>query len=622
MKAISLRSLAAVVLLTASVSSQGILPYLPKGTMMAMSAPDLTRSMAKFEQMPLAKMWAENEVQTFVADLKTMAMAQLDAGMAQMRQMHEQGAMPVDPDELMKLRLNGGTFAITQLGMAGGDSDPMPKVGLVLHLDFGDSAPAWNGLMQMGLGMLEAQAGDGITKSERMIGDVKMLTLAPKDPPGLEMALNIAMVPNGVLIGSLESDVSTIVENMQAKKVSLAADPGYQAATKSLNPSGAECEMFMAPDTLVGFALSALRVATKQNARLRMIDVDGVERALQAMGMRNLGTMGMTSSYVDGKSITRSFQADPKGGTASTKTIDTSFLKWVPKDAVSFSASTLDMASIYDRLLKGLMAYDEEFGQQMLARLAKLEGQLGFTLRGDLFGSLGDHVISWSMPMGTISSAPEMAVLVKVENQEKLVGALQNLAALTNGMIEIEEGKKRGLTAYQVHINFDPSQGMGGMNPFDMFQPTFAFKNGYMVAGFSASDIKRVFQRMDREDDPKGDIRSNKEFAAVATSIPQGVDSLAFTDWKAQFESFYQLATGLLAFVPMPEDVPIDMSLLPDSATLTKHLFASLSYSKTDANGSESVSVSPFGPEVWMAFGALLGVGGAAAVVGIDRGGF
>ena len=71
----------------------------------------------------------------------------------------------------------------------------------------------------------------------------------------------------------------------------------------------------------------------------------------------------------------------------------------------------------------------------------------------------------------------------------------------------------------------------------------------------------------------------------------------------------------------MGEDVPIDMSLLPDSGTLTKHLFGSFSYSTAVEGGSESVSVSPFGPETALLLGVV--VGGAAATVGVmSRRGF
>jgi hypothetical protein len=262
-----------------------------------------------------------------------------------------------------------------------------------------------------------------------------------------------------------------------------------------------------------------------------------------------------------------------------------------------------------------LNAYDPEFAKKAMEHLAKIEQQLGFSIRNDFFGAIGDHAITWSMPIGTISSAPEIAVLVKVTDDKKLVTVFKNLAKLTNGIVEIEEGEKRGVMVYQLKVNFDPTEGMGGVNPFDVITPTFAFKNGYLVFGFSPSDIKRVFTRMDRkDDDPKNDIRGNKEYAAIASSIPTGLTSLSFTDWKSNFESLYGVVTGVLAFVPMGDQVPIDMSLLPESASLTKHLFASVSWSKSDGVATESVSMGPFGPEVWLLLAGMIGAAAGVAV--------
>ena len=101
----SVRSLTTLAALTASLAAQGMLPYLPKNTMMAMSVPDLAASMAEFQKMPLAKMWAEEEVQAFVSDMMELATEQMDEGMDQMRAMHDAGMMPISPDTLMKLRL-------------------------------------------------------------------------------------------------------------------------------------------------------------------------------------------------------------------------------------------------------------------------------------------------------------------------------------------------------------------------------------------------------------------------------------------------------------------------------------------------------------------------------------
>lgn len=622
MKLSPLSPLASLLLLVAPMAAQAsisILPFLPKDTIMAVAAPDLSMSAAEFAQLPLAKMWAEEDVQAFFADLKAMAMKQFDEGMKQAKEMHAQGALPFDPEQLMQLRLRGATFAVTQMQMTMGDFGPLPKFGMVLHLDFGPSSAKWMSIIQTGLGMMEQEAGEELVKTEGKVGEITTMSFTPKNARGMQMGLNLAMVPEGILIGTLSEDVAGIVDHMQKKSAILTQTAQYLATAKQIDVGGAECEMFMRPQPMIDFAMGAMRMGAEQGA-FDGVDMDGVDRAMKAMGLTDLGAMGAASKYVDGKAVTQSFAGASKlSATMASKPIDTSFLKWVPKEAVSFSSGGLDMMAIYDMLDRGLKAYDPEFAKEALAQLAEIEKQLGFNIRGDLFGSLGDHYISWSMPMGSISSAPEMALLMKVTDETKLVNVIKSLAKLSDGMVEIEEGEKRGVKAYQLRVNVDPSEGMG-MNPFDFVQPTFAFKNGYMVLGLSASDVKRVFQRMDREDDPKGDIRSNKEYAAVAGSIPAGVDSLSFTDWKVNFESWYQIATGALAFVPISEEVPIDMSLLPDSATLTKHLFGAVSYTRSDSNGQHSVSIGPFGPEAMLLIAGFLG--GAAAGVASMRGGF
>ena len=619
MKRIPSPYFASLFLLALPVAAQNsIMPYLPKDTLMAVSVPNLADSMARFAQMPMAKMWMEEEVQTFVADLKEMVQKQIEMGMAQAKEMHAQGALPIDPADLMNLRVNGMTFAVTKLQMTMGDFGPQPNLGVVLHLDFGSSSPTWMKVIEMGLGMMESEAGDRVKKSESKVGETRLLHYAPDRAVENPMSLNIAMVPNGIVIGSLASDVQGIAENMQKKTSVLGATADYQANRVRVGTDTAECEMFFRPSPMVDFLMQVAGIAIDQSGLA--IDMAGIERAVKAMGLRDQGSSSLTWSYVEGKCIERSFTASSSATRAAPKTIDMKFLKWVPKDAVAFAANTMDVAAVYDLLVKGLEAYDPEFAKEMLAQLAKMEEQLGSSIRRDLFGSLGDHYIRWSMPMGTISSAPEMAWLFKVTDEGKLVGALKNLARLTNGYLEIEEGEKRGIKAYQLRLHLDQVAQMGGMsNVLDMIQPTFAFKDGYMVLCLSASDVKRVFQRMEREDDPKGDVRSNKEFAAVAAALPTGIESISFTDWKSDFESMYSIATGLLAFVRLGEEVPVDLSQLPDSATLTKHLFAKIGYTKSDADGTTTVTTSPFGPEV---YALILAAGAAAAGIATSNRGF
>jgi hypothetical protein len=611
-----LRLLAPLALLAAPAAAQtSILPYLPKETIVAVSAPDLTSSVARFQKMPLARMWAEDEVQKFLADVKKMVGKKLDEALQQGKEMHAQGQLPMDPSKLLDLRLHSAALAVTRLELHMGDMGPLPKIGLLVHLDFGDTAQAWKDLIQMGLGLLEQQAGDDLRKTETKVGDATVLTLGPKDAEGIEMALNVAMLPGGILLGTLAEDVKGVLDCMQKKTPALGATAAYQAVSKRLQATGAEVESFSRLDPIVDFALVGLEIASQMSPELAMVDMDGVKRALEAMGWRNLGLAGSSFSYVDGKSVERSFHS----GQAAGKQLDMSFLKWVPKDAAALSAGTMNVPAFYDTLRKGLEAYDAEVAKQVLGQLEQVEAQIGFKIRDDLFGSFGDQYVTWSMAVGSVQSAPEMAYLLKVEKPDNLVKAIKALTQMSQGHVELEEGEKRGLKAYTLKINLDAIQGLP-FNPFDLLQPTFAFKNGYMIVALTAPDVRRAAQRMDREDDPKGDIRSNKEFASVAAQLPAKLQSMSFSDWKVQFESYYQLATGLLTMVPMGDDVPIDPALLPDAATLTKHLFPTFSYQVGHEDGVESVSVSPFGPETMLMLGILMGAG--AATLGVMRRGF
>lgn len=609
-------------------AQQSVLPYLPADTVLAVTVPDLDASAEEFARMPLARIWREEEVQNFVRDAMEMAREQIDRAVAQAKEMHAQGKLPVDPEKLLALRLRGGTLAVTKLDLQVGDFGPIPEIGIMLHLDLGETAQQWSGLVKMGLDMLAQQAGEEIEREEFQVGEAKVVCLRPTaGPPGLRMGLNVATVGNGILIGTLTDEIRATLEAMAAQEAVLGASERYLATARHLAAEGAEARMYMRLDSIVDFGIAALGIAAQMEPELAWLDVEGVRRAVDALGLRGIHSLGAASSYQDGRAVSTSYVVAPapdrKGLLAGAdKNLDLAFLRWVPSDAVSFTATTMEPMSIYDAAVAALKAYDAEKAGQLLTKLTGLEEQIGFSIREDLFGAVGDTLITWSMPMATMMAPPETAILLKVKDQDKIVKVLRSLTGLSQGMVELEESERRGVKSYQFSFNFDPTGGMGGMNPLDMINPSFAFNEGYMVAGFNASDIRRVFKRMERlEDAPaSGDIRGNKEFAAYEGQYPADIQALSFTDWKANLESYYQILTSMLAFVPMNEDIPFDMSLLPDSSTLTKHMFGSIAYTETDGTGIRSTTISPFGPELGIGIAALVAGGVAAFLVLRPRG--
>ncbi len=599
-----------------AAQQQSMVPYLPAGTVMAMSMPDLDASMQEMASMPIAKMWAEQEVQNFVKDAREMVQQQIQKAMDQAKEMHAQGALPVDPQTLMSLRVKGASVALTQLAIKSGDFGPMPTVGLMIQLEFGDTAPQWFGLMQMGMGML-GQSGK-MEQGEVAVGDIKIATFKPMEgPEGNVMGLNVAMLKSGVILGTVLDDVRSTVENMVANKPILAETDRYKASSKQLTVDGAEVAMFLRTDPVMDFMMSAIEIGSEMSPELSEIDIDGVRRGMDALGLSGMKSYGMSSSYRDGKAIMTGYidapALDRKGlMPTGNKTVDMAFLKWVPKDAASFWAFSVEPMAWHDAMLGALRAYDPKVAEDAMAQLAEVEKEIGFNMRDDLFGAIGDSVITWAMPMTDITGSPEMAILVKVNDDQKVLKVLKAMCAMSDGQVTLEENEKRGVKSYQFSMNLDDAAG-AGMNPLANLNPCFTFHKGYMVTAFSSDDVRRAIKRMDRtEDDPKTDIRGNKEFAAYASALPEGVIDISFTDWKATFESYYSLINGVVGFIPPSEDIPFDWALLPDSSALTKHLFGTMSYTKADANGLTSVTTTPWGPEVWMALSAL-GIAGVTA---------
>ncbi len=590
--------------LSAAGMSQSFKDALPADTMMFVTIPNINQSLEEMQQMPLAKIWRESEVQDFFADALKLAQMQWDKGLAEGREAFENGAFPVDPDDILKLRLNGISFATTSMAFLESElGEPMPSFGMLAHLEFGDSAPTWRKLLETGLAMALQQAPEGaVVRSSSQVGNIELHTLAPEER-GIPIALNYAFVGSGLVIGTLTDEVRSFISNLAEGRKALTGTKDYQTIAAQLTIAGAEAEVFIRPGSYIDVAMDALRLAADIAPGFPPeLDPDGIDRAIDALGLRCIKGIGSTSTYAEDRCVSQSYVLAPaperRGFFASgTKEIELDFLKWVPKDAVSVSGATFEVMSIYDALIGGLKAYNEDFAEMVLGRLSQVEEQVGLTIKEDLFGAFGDQVVSWQMPLSGMSSFPESAYLIKVRDQERLMKTINTISQLSQGKFEITKKERRGITSYQVSFDID----FGGqlpINPLDMITPTFAFKNGFMILGMSTGDIKRTFRRMDREDDPSGDIRTNEEFAALYSKLPeQGLTSLAFTDWRGQFEGIYQALTSIIVFLPIDEDIPIDLSLLPDSATLTEHLAGSLTWSTADGNGYRTTSLGPWGPE-------------------------
>lgn len=594
---------------------------LPNDTIGFFQFPNITESLKQMENAPIAKMWHEGEVQDFVADAMQILSAQWDEALAEGKKLHEQGEIPFDPTDLSKLEMHSLGVALTTLELTEFEGEPFPKFGIMGHVDGGQSIGLWKNVLSAVMELMVEESRGAAEMSTWNIGEAEVHSLTPADNE-MPIGLHVAFAGNHLVFGTIKSELETFLGSLATGKSNLAATNTYTACARHVRVEGAEVEAFFQPNRVIDFVMSVLRMADEQGELPPFLDVAGIDRAIAALGLRSVGAVSGISAYEGDRCVSRGFVSSPKADRKGLAALaageaDLSLLRWVPKDAASLSIGSADISSIYDAIVGAMQAYDEGMAEMMLGRLAGLEEQFGISLRKDLFGAFSGEFVSWQLPMASFTAAPEMAMIAKMKNKDGFLNALKRAAEMSQGRVSIEENKRRGIMVYQLILDMDLG-GEFGFNPLAAFVPTFSFKDDYLVLAFSTSDIKRAFKRMDREDDPKGDIRTNEEFAPYLETLPrEGVTNIAFRDWKAEFEAYYQIGTTLLAFVPLDDEIPLDFSLLPDSATLTQHLCGSVTWTRVTDEGVSTNSIGPWGPET---IALMVGGIGAGAGAGIYMG--
>jgi len=586
---------------------------LPDSTVAYFAAPDLPSAYQQFKQSALYKIWEEEEVQEFVEDLLAEGQKYWQMGLARAKAMHEQG-MPISPDDLLKIRLKGISAAITDLSLQGKAG---PRVSIVLAIDFGDTAPIANKVFEVLLAMGMQQPGAPEVQATK-VGGATLRTIREEDWPPF-LSFNLAFAGSRLLIGTDTARMKSIIGTLVSgdKVAGMTMNDQYKAVAKRLDASDSVLEMYVRPKAFVDVGLQGLAMAAQMGQLPPEVDIEGIAKAVDALGLTSMHAMGMVSGYDHGKGYIRGYMLCPenerKGFTAigSNATINLDHLAYVPKDVDSFSIANYELKPVYSAIVNAVKAYNKDMADMLLAQLGEIEKQVGLSVQNDVFGAFGPECIYYAMPVSGLMGTPEMGVLVGCKDPAKGLRVIKTLAGLSKGIVEIVDDKDEdGTVFHSIDVDFtDIAPG------FDMSmlggEPTFTFKDGFMVFSMSRADCRSILKRLSGDGGP--DVRTNAAFKPYVATLPKTMNSLSFTDVAASVEGLYQVVSGVFGMFPVPPEIPIDVGLLPSTDTITKHLFGSISYSTADANGFYSNMVSPFGPETFVFVGGAI-VGGASAL--------
>ncbi|MFH1707962.1 MAG: hypothetical protein ABIF71_08590 [Planctomycetota bacterium] len=330
-------------------------------------------------------------------------------------------------------------------------------------------------------------------------------------------------------------------------------------------------------------------------------------RGLNGIALEDLSTVGLHVSIAKAGFHDRVFIGvipAPRGigRLFKFRVADTGLLKEVPAEAVAFSIANIDLLNLYDAIMAmaGAIMPADDF-KQTQGMIAGLEIPLGVRIRDGLVASLaGDILFYQKLPVGIGMQMPELVLKLKLKDKGPLMAVLTNFVEpmVAQQGIMVESSQSGGAEVRSFPI---PQLAMAGI------VPTVAISaDGLIIATTKAGAAAALAPQA-------AAITGNAEYTALEPFLATGTQSvsISFTDLKKGFSRLYGTLGMLLTMWPSAgRDLGLDLTKLPLTDTIAKHLFGSKSVSRQEGSG---VFAEMYGPFDYLSGGAAIGI--AAAIL-------
>ena len=251
---------------------------------------------------------------------------------------------------------------------------------------------------------------------------------------------------------------------------------------------------------------------------------------------------------------------------ANQRKISLADLPPMPADLSYLAASNLDLATLYDGALiaveGAVRIFAPDQANMVKQGIQTVEGAIGVKLRDDLFGSLGDLVVSYRSPAeGPLGLGA--VYLIKMKNQKKFAESLDSLfkVAATIPFVEISSRKNtyRGADINGVYF------GVGGTS-FHLLD--YTMHKGWFGVSLYPQPLQGFVLRT------AGDLPAWKPSPALAKRLqafPKEFVGISVSDPRPSLKFVLSLAPTLVSFLNsalsnFAPNAQFDMNLIPNAA--------------------------------------------------------
>ncbi len=265
-------------------------------------------------------------------------------------------------------------------------------------------------------------------------------------------------------------------------------------------------------------------------------------------------------------------------------------------ETLVYAVGSADMATTYNTAMQSLsqsgnanlMLATTQFQQALRSR--------GFRIREEVLQKLGPEfaiITRWR----TGAPAPDFAVVGEIADAattrpalDGVMNALKETALGDDIQFPWDETEFAGQKLRTVHV------GTG------ILAPTYVTTDQFFILASTPDDARELLAQAR---DAKPTLARSELYVQSMKRLPANGSSYIYADLRGLFEPLY--ASGKLGMSKMDTNAFVDMTKLPRSETIARHLFPFVSATVTEPQQETTISFSPFGKPLLLA----AGVGGA-----------
>ena len=616
---------------------------LPAKTLLAIGTDDLEELLKQAGSSPVGRIFKEEEVKAFLEKPIGLARQQLDAGLAKVRENPAFAGAELDPAKLLAGPFGTAFFAITDLSLP--DAAPATPESLELGIVIGLQPKA--GAVDL-LATLEHSLVSIIQSNKAPDVTVETIEAAGLSyerirSPQTRMAICFASVGGVSLLATSERALLETAACIKSGAGSLATDADFTRCSEIVGARahGDVCS-FVRTGGLLEKVQQIAMLALESSGKADEIAM--AEKVITLLHLESFGASCSRSAWRDGTCIKTSYaEVDPQAGGIGALAghdvpVDRDVLRFIPKEAVSFSISSIDMTAVWDMAIAGLKEVAPPIHEQLTKKLADLETQIAgadaaglpnWDVRRDLIGALKGRMVTMSVPgVGTmLGPGNDMLGWIETPNPAGLESSFAYLTQLLSAAAQ-KPVKFKEVVYGDVKLHVLDTMSLGSAAAFaQSLQLTYALSGDRLYFGTTTKAVKKALDA--QKTPPTANITARADFANRMVEPPEGavLTSLSYSDTAVQVEGTYNALVGGLSMLQTMAgtqagfEMPIDMNLLPVGETISQHLFGTVEMSyRVGERGHVTISRGPFGPETTIGAGvAVAAIAGGAAAVSANK---